>query len=220
MAEALASAHTTRRLHVTELDDLDDSVRFDASILPISILAVSRSALGDARLGAILVVADRGDEHGRVTAFASGAADCIAPDIPAAELRARLAGILRRRAGAPPGSHGAGKQGGYWYLNLTRHYLVSPHGERIELPGSTFEIFLALAGRPRRVLSRPFLVSALGSGKRTSSRNIDVIITRLRQTLERYDPSGPSLIATVRNEGYQLARDIQRDEHGITILDA
>jgi DNA-binding response OmpR family regulator len=221
MSEALSSEHTTRLLRVTDLHDLADAnTRFDASILGICTLDAIRSAVGFERLGAILVVADRTDEQGRVAALESGVADCIAPDISGSELRARLAGILRRRAGAPPGSPAVGTQSGHWYLDLTRHFLTSPRGERIELPGATFEIFQALASRPQRVLSRSFLGSVLGNGKRTSARNIDVIITRLRHTLERHDPSGVALITTVRNEGYRMARDIQRDEHGITILEA
>lgn len=220
MSEALSSAHTTHLLRVADLRNLaDPNTRFDASILAVCTLDAIRSEVGFERLGAILVVADRNDEQGRVAALESGVADCIAPDIPGSELRARLAGILRRRAGAPPGSPDFSSQSGHWYLNLTRHYLTSPQGERIELPGATFDIFQALVSRPQRVLSRSFLVSVLGNGKRTSTRNIDVIITRLRHTLERHDPAGAALITTVRNEGYRVARDIQRDEHGITILE-
>lgn len=221
MSEALSPAHTTRLLHVADLHSLANAnTRFDASILGICSLDAIRSAVGFERLGAILVVADRADEKGRVAALESGVADCIAPDISGSELRARLAGILRRRAGTPPGCSAVNTDCGRWYLNITRHFLTSPQGDRIELPGATFEVFQALASRPQRVLSRSFLIGVLGNGKRTSARNIDVIIARLRRTLQRHDPSGASLIATVRNEGYRMARDIQRDDHGITIINA
>jgi DNA-binding response OmpR family regulator len=220
MAEALSSSHAITLVSASEPDDLADKAgHFDISILPITAFELALATIGRDRLGAIVVVADRADEQGRVAAFAAGAADCVVPDIPGAELLARVAGILRRRGGAAPGPQIARPSHGHWHLNVTRRYLVSPAGDRIELPGSTFDVLFALSDRPRRVLSRSFLVSALNNGRVTSSRNIDVIVTRLRQTLDRYDPSGSSLITTVRNEGYQLARDIRRDEHGIVILE-
>ena len=220
MLEALTSAPALKVIRAQQVCHLERQACFDAAILPLDALETFRCAVGHERLGAILVVADRDDERGRINAFALGAADCIPPDISGAELRARLAGILRRQAGAPPGAPRAGYQGGNWYLNLRRHFLVSPNGDRIELAEKSFQALLALASRPRRVLSRSFLVIALESGECTKVRNADVIIARLRQTLGRHDPSGSSIVATVRNEGYQLARDIDRDEHGIIILNA
>ena len=217
--EAIASRYTTTLLGLAELDTLERGVRFDASIVPLNALRFLRSTEPYERLGAILVVADRADENGRIAAFAWGATDCIASDISGAELNARLAAIFRRCAGAPTTPQLTQSLSGTWYLNVTRRYLVSPHGQRIELPGSTFEIFLALASRPRRVLSRSFLVVALGNGKHADTRSIDVIITRLRKILDRNCPSGAAMIGTVRNEGYQLARDVQRDEHGFRIQD-
>ncbi len=218
VVEALGSAPAFRVFRAEKACHLEQKSRFDASIFPLDALEALRSAVGYERLGSMLVVADRTDETGRIAAFALGAADCISPDISGAELRARLAGILRRQAGARPGVPPVNDQGGNWYLNLTRHFLVSPNGERIELAETSFQALLALSAAPRRVVSRSTLGNALGSGECTKVRNADVVIARLRQTLGRHDPSGSSLVVTIRNEGYQLARDIRRDEHGIIIF--
>lgn len=217
LSESLTPDHTTTLLHVANLEKLQNP-KFDASILSLDSIDILCPRMLEGPLGAVLWVTDPADVNGRVSAFASGATDCIAPDISSAELKARLASILRRRVEVLPSAQLTRSHAGTWYLNATRRYLVSPTGQRIELAGSTFELFLALASRPRRVLSRSFLSSALGNGKRTNARSIDVIVTRLRKILERHCLSGASIIATVRNEGYQLARDVQRDEHGIVIL--
>lgn len=220
VVEALGSAPAFRVFRAEQACHLKQKSRFDASILPLDALEAIRSVVEYEQLGSMLVVADRNDERGRIAAFALGAADCISPDISGAELKARLAGILRRQAGASPGVPPVNDQGGNWYLNLTRHFLVSPNGERIELAETSFQALLALASRPRRVVSRSTLGIALGRAEWTKVRNVDVIVARLRQTLGRHDPSGSSLVVTIRNEGYQLARDIHRDEHGIIILNA
>ncbi|MDO7841870.1 winged helix-turn-helix domain-containing protein [Sphingomonas immobilis] len=201
VAQALSSYHAIKLIPVSEPGILMDRTgHYDLSILPIGVFELALVAVGRDRLGAIVVVAERSDEYGCVAAFAGGAADCVSPDMPGAELRARITGILRRRSGVAPGPQLTSSSNGHWYLNVTRRYLVSPAGNRVELPGSTFEVLVALADRPRRILSRSFLVSALNNGRVTSARNVDVIVTRLRQALDRHARSGSSLIATVRNE--------------------
>jgi len=80
--------------------------------------------------------------------------------------------------------------------------LVDAAGAEVPLTAMEFDLLVLLAARPGQVLSRERLLS-LAHGKEIEpfDRSIDVRITRLRRKLER-DPANPSLIRTVRGQGY------------------
>ncbi|MBV9561752.1 MAG: winged helix-turn-helix domain-containing protein, partial [Bradyrhizobium sp.] len=72
-----------------------------------------------------------------------------------------------------------------------------------------FRLLLALAQRPRLVLSRDQLLDLTsGRGAQAFDRSIDNQISRLRRKVER-DPADPQLIKTVWGDGYQLAADVE-----------
>mgnify|MGYP000044073753 CR=1 FL=1 len=65
-------------------------------------------------------------------------------------------------------------------------------------------LLAALAARPHRVLTRAQLLElAHGRGQNENDRSIDIRVTRLRKKIES-DAERPSLIRTVRGEGYMF----------------
>jgi two-component system, OmpR family, response regulator len=89
-----------------------------------------------------------------------------------------------------------------WRLDVTQRQLYSPAKALVPLRASEFELLLALAERPQRVLTRDQLLD-LSRGRAANSfdRSIDVLISRLRRKIED-DPKEPALIRTVRSGGY------------------
>jgi two-component system OmpR family response regulator len=114
-----------------------------------------------------------------------------------------------RRAGAPL-VHAIADQGRIlqfagWRLDIAGRQLFSPTGALVPLRAAEFELLLALAERPQRVLSRDQLLD-LSRGRAAASfdRSVDVQISRLRRKL-KIDPKDPELIKTVRSGGYIFA---------------
>jgi len=78
-------------------------------------------------------------------------------------------------------------------------------GEPAELTGLEFDILLALARRPGRVVPRETLLSEAGRNDVTvNDRTVDVHVSHLRKKLGD-DPKAPRLIKTVRGVGYVMA---------------
>jgi two-component system phosphate regulon response regulator OmpR len=77
----------------------------------------------------------------------------------------------------------------------------------VALTAAELDLLEALATRPNRVLSRAQLLEFAQSREgNESERSVDVRITRLRRKLES-DPDNPTLIRTVRGEGYMFVPD-------------
>ena len=97
-----------------------------------------------------------------------------------------------------------------WTLDPTRRRLLNPENVEIPLTGGEFDLLLALAERPNRVLTRDMLLDLLhGRQANPFDRAIDVAISRLRRKLN--DTGRPSqLIKTVRTGGYTLAAQVER----------
>ena len=76
-------------------------------------------------------------------------------------------------------------------------------GRPLDLTPYEFQLLLALAERPGRVLSRDVLLDLVGGASEEAyDRSIDVHISRLRQKLGDR-PHNPSRIKTIRGAGYQ-----------------
>jgi two-component system, OmpR family, response regulator len=84
----------------------------------------------------------------------------------------------------------------------------------VPLRTAEFDLLVALAERPQRVLNRDQLLD-LSRGRAATSfdRSIDVQISRLRRKL-KIDPDGPDLIKTVRGGGYVFAATVAALETG------
>jgi two-component system OmpR family response regulator len=89
-----------------------------------------------------------------------------------------------------------------WRLDVARRELRSTDNTLMILSGGEFDLLLAFAEHPQRVLTRDQLLDlARGISHAAYDRSIDVQVSRLRRKLER-DAKSPSIIRTVRNGGY------------------
>jgi two-component system, OmpR family, response regulator len=125
---------------------------------------------------------------------------------------ARVRAVLRR-AGAPPASAltDAGRvlEFAGWRLDVVRRQLFSPSDALVPLRAAEFDLLLALAERPQRVLNRDQLLDlARGRAAASFERSVDVQISRLRRKL-KVDPQDPDLIKTVRSGGYIFAATVK-----------
>ena len=78
-------------------------------------------------------------------------------------------------------------------------------GEILPLTGHQFELLLALAERPGRVLSRQQLHEIVrGEDLEAFDRSIDVHVSRIRAMIED-DPRHPRRLLTLRGAGYLFA---------------
>ena len=112
------------------------------------------------------------------------------------------AGSAPAKSSLPP--RGAPVRFGDFTLDLDGCLLSNRDGGDIPLTRSEFALLREFARHPARVLSRDYLLDALG-GKRPDpfDRSIDMLVGRLRKKIET-DPKQPRLIVTVPGEGYRF----------------
>lgn len=91
-----------------------------------------------------------------------------------------------------------------------RRELRSANDTLVPLSGREFDLLLAFAEHPDRVLTRDQLISfAHGVSHVAYDRSIDVRVSRIRHKLEA-DPKSPTLTRTVRNGGYLFSPVVTR----------
>jgi two-component system OmpR family response regulator len=159
----------------------------------------------------IIMLTAMGDEVDRIIGLEMGADDYLPKVANPRELLARVRAVLRR-AGAPetgvvPEKNRVLEFDG-WRLHVAQRQLFSPTNALVSLRAGEFDLLLALAERPQRVMTRDQLLD-LSRGRTANNfdRSIDVQISRLRRKIE-IDPKVPTLIKTVRNGGYTLAANV------------
>lgn len=161
----------------------------------------------------IIMLTAMGEDVDRIIGLEMGADDYIAKVANPRELLARIRAVLRR-AGAPA-KEGAGRGACVleflgWRLDVPHRQLTSPKGALIVLRAAEFDLLLAFAERPNRILTRDQLLDLSRSrGPSAFDRSIDVQISRLRRKLEA-DARRPTLIRTVRNGGYVFSAHVNR----------
>jgi len=144
----------------------------------------------------------------RLAGLAAGAEDYLAKPVDAEEVGARIKAVLRL-AGAPAaesrGSHHLDFHG--WKLDTRAAELLAPDGACHSLPASDHRVLLALLQARNRILDRDALYrQVFGRPASAKDRALDICISRLRRQLGD-DARRPTLIRTVRNEGYMLHAD-------------
>ena len=144
----------------------------------------------------IVMLTARGEVMDRVVGLELGADDYLPKPFEPRELVARIQNIFRR---ARPADSAGVYELGELCVDTARKTLT--RGEReIALTATEFELLAFLLRNQDRVASRDDIMRALrGIDADIYSRAIDVLISRLRQKLQR-----PELIRTVRGQGYQL----------------
>lgn len=151
----------------------------------------------------ILMLTARGEAMDRVIGLEVGADDYIVKPFEPRELVARIQTIMRRARGHNEHNKEQ-KEVKFlgWRLNYILRQLVSPRDLVIPLSNAEFRLLVVLVEHPNRVLSRDYLLDeARGRNMDMFDRSIDILISRVRQKLND-DPRTPSIIKTIRGEGY------------------
>jgi two-component system, OmpR family, response regulator len=180
---------------------------FDLVILDLMLpgedgLSLCRSLRAESDIP-ILMLTARGEAMDRVVGLELGADDYIVKPFEPRELVARIQTILRRARGNPESrkeQNEAEFMG--WRLNYVLRHLVSPKELVIPLSNAEFRLLTVFIQNPNRILTREFLLdSARGRDMDVFDRSIDILVSRVRQKLND-DSRTPTLIKTIRGEGY------------------
>lgn len=159
----------------------------------------------------ILMLTARGEAMDRVVGLEVGADDYIVKPFEPRELVARIQTILRRARGGGKSTNEKNEavfMG--WRLNFIMRQLVSPKEVVIPLSNAEFRLLTVFVEHANRVLTREFLLDATqGRDMDVFDRSIDILVSRLRQKLDD-DPRTPSLIKTIRGEGYLFDAKVSR----------
>ncbi len=159
----------------------------------------------------ILMLTARGEPMDRVVGLELGADDYIVKPFEPRELVARIQTILRRTRGKRE-NHRERNEAEFmgWRLNYVLRQLVSPKELVIPLSNAEFRLLTVFIEHPNRILTREFLLdSARGRDMDVFDRSIDILVSRVRQKLND-DSRTPTLIKTVRGEGYLFDAKVSR----------
>ena len=161
----------------------------------------------------VIMLTARGDETDRIVGLEMGADDYLAKPFNPRELLARIKSVLRR-ARTVPGEPAVGEAATVrfagWTLDVRARHLVAPDDVVVPLSGVEFKLLTAFLAHPNTVLTRDQLIDLmLARDAGPFDRAIDVQVSRLRQRL-RDDARNPTLIKTIRGEGYVLAAHVEQ----------
>jgi two-component system OmpR family response regulator len=165
----------------------------------------------------IIMLTAMGEETDRIIGLELGADDYVPKPFNPRELLARIRAVLRRVSDSNEKQADGNVKSlhfGGWVLEPARRRLLNPDGVEVPLTGGEYDLLVALAERPNRVLTRDMLLDLLrGRQAGPYDRAIDVAVSRLRRKLED-DGRNAQLIKTVRGGGYVLAASVERQLSG------
>lgn len=146
----------------------------------------------------VILLTALGESEDRIRGLETGADDYVSKPFEPRELVLRIQSILRR-TGARQQNNVPFKIG-KWVFDPDLDELQNGQ-TRLKLTATEVNLLVALAARPREVISREELAQQCGldAGERT----IDVQVTRLRRKIED-DTKAPRYLLTVRGKGYML----------------
>ncbi|HUN90696.1 MAG TPA: response regulator [Burkholderiaceae bacterium] len=201
-----------------------DGAAIDIVVLDLNLpgadgLALCRELRARGHAVPVIMLTARGDPIDRVVGLEIGADDYMAKPFEPRELVARIRTVLRRARIAtasedrprarPEPPRGRRLQFAGWKLDIPARELVSPDGSVVVLTSGEFGLLRVLVENAGRVLSRDQLLNhTQGRDASPFDRSIDLHVSRLRAKL-RDDARVPSLLKTVRNEGYVLVADVK-----------
>ena len=197
----------------TEMTRILDGAAIDLVVLDLMLpgedgLSLCRKLRSTTNLPVIMLTA-MGEDTDRIVGLEMGADDYLPKPFNPRELLARIKAVLRRVQSLPAASpKGDTAKFDGWVLDLGSRRLTSPQGEEVELSTGEYDLLLAFATHPRRVLSRDQLLDlARGRTAAPFDRSVDIQVMRLRRKIE-VDPKEPRLIKTVRGGGYMFAAEV------------
>jgi len=150
----------------------------------------------------LIVITGRGNELARVRYLDRGSDDVLAKPYAYAELRARLAALLRRANGIAPGR--VLRFGALAIDTLSRHVRVGD--THVELAAKEYALLVHLAGEPTCVFTKTELLRDVwGYRSPGHTRTLDSHACRLRTKLQEASPDGERWVDNVWGVGYRLA---------------
>ena len=162
----------------------------------------------------LIMLTGRSDSVDKIVGLEIGADDYVTKPFDRRELLARIRSVLRRSSYKKEESATAGVANSVlhfsgWALDLSRHELVSPDGDQVELTSYEFQLLAALARQPAQVLSRDQILELIADRDwQPFDRSIDVLVGKLRRKLKD-DPKNPNLVKTIRGVGYMFTPSLK-----------
>jgi two-component system, OmpR family, response regulator len=202
---------------VRSASKLIEDARFDLIVLDLMLpgedgLSFCRRLRANSDLPVIMLTA-LAEDTDRIVGLEMGADDYLVKPFNPRELLARVKAVLRRTGPARARSDDATDEllaFAGWTLDIAKRELRSPENALVAVTAGEFDLLLAFATHPQRVLTRDQLLDlAKGRAAGPFDRSIDVQLSRLRRKIET-DPGEPQLIKTVRNGGYTFTPKVER----------
>jgi DNA-binding response OmpR family regulator len=168
-------------------------------------LSLTRWLRGEGH-AAVLMLTAMGTTIDRIVGLEMGADDYLAKPFEPAELRARIKAVLRRTMSAElaSGRPAARVRVGRCVVDTELKAMFDENGEKVELTAMEYDLLYTFITHPRRPLNRDQLLELAHHKKWDPyDRSVDMRIARLRKKIE-FDPAKPSVLKTVRGEGYML----------------
>jgi DNA-binding response OmpR family regulator len=171
-------------------------------------LSLTRWLRGEGH-AAVLMLTAMGSTTDRVVGLEMGADDYLAKPFEPAELRARVKAVLRRTMSAnlAAGRPAARVKVGRCVVDTELKVMFDENGEKVDLTAMEYDLLYTFITHARRPLNRDQLLELAHHKKWDPyDRSIDMRIARLRKKIE-FDPAKPSVLKTMRGEGYMLVPD-------------
>lgn len=148
----------------------------------------------------IIFITHRSEEADIVEGLACGADDFMIKPVRVAELRARMAALLRRAY--PVAEQSVVEFGPYRFLTATNG--IEFNGEPVEITHREYTLALTLFQNQGRLLSRDHLREVVwGQNAEVQSRSLDTHVSRLRALLN-LRAGQPYSISAIYGYGYRL----------------
>jgi DNA-binding response OmpR family regulator len=151
----------------------------------------------------VIMLTAKSEEVDKLVGLSVGADDYVTKPFSPREVVARVRAVLRRQRLREPSAPGERLVFDDLTIDTARRE-VERHGESVALSALEFDLLVALARAPGRVLSRTELLQRVwGWDFYGDERVVDVHIRSIRRALgDRAD--APELIGTVRGVGYKF----------------
>jgi len=187
--------------------DIPDLVVLDLMLPGDDGFSLARQLRDRFNLG-IIILTGKPETTEKIIGLEIGADDYMTKPFEERELLARIRSVLRRMAGPAdqPGRDGAtiARFAG-WALDLTTQDLTAPDGRVVPLTSYEFQLLSLFVQHPNRVFSRQQIMNHIAHRDwEPSSRSVDILVGKLRRKLGEHADT-PSVIKTIRNEGYKFA---------------